>query len=140
MSQQNLPAASKQGRKCHGGKWPNIRCIAQMTLCFGKGPNFCFFQHLQQNTVPLTSFFGVERMHHGAIDIIWHHTFFQLSNSMMSHAPLLNGGLPTIVMGGAIGFGVTLLRQQPFPMHQAMSIIDELNIFNWSWWGPSFHL
>lgn len=85
------------------------------------------------------SFFCVEGVHHSTIDVVGHHTFLQLPYSMLSDTILLNGRFPAIVMGGAVGLGVALLRQEPFPVHQAMSIVDELEVLFWSWWWPFLH-
>lgn len=33
------------------------------------------------------SLLGIERVHHRAIDVIWHHSFFKLPDTVLSHTP-----------------------------------------------------
>ena len=62
--------------------------------------------------------------------------FFQLPDSMLSNTPFLNSRLPAILMGATVWLGITLLGQESFSVHQAVSIIDKLDVLYWSWWGP----
>ena len=74
---------------------------------------------------------GIKSVHHRAIDVIWHHAFFQLPDAMLSYPPLLNSWLPAIVVRGAVWLHIALLGQKPLAVHQAMPIIDEFNVFHW---------